>query len=330
MGVLLKSAAWVLSFAALYFSTIATLTFVPLRGKSLITYITKNTMAPGGYGFSLQRFREAETAGDVDVLFSGSSHAYRGFDTRQYPSFRTFNIGSYGQTPYESYFVLKEYLPRLTPELVVFECYFEMFTLDNQEALYDLLVNLPLTPRVFEMALFTGKSRTVHAFFAEAFRRLRSPLEEVEQVPETERSYVPGGFVEDKRSYPHRYFPKEGVVETHDYQFEYLAEVVRLVKSTGAKVVLVQHPLPRERVAPVRNYTDIIAAITKVAGENDVPFLNFHGTLELDTRAHFVDADHLNLAGARIFNAALLDELRRLRLLPPPRDPGKLARAAGR
>ncbi|MFN9798593.1 MAG: hypothetical protein ACK54P_01135, partial [Bacteroidota bacterium] len=39
-----------------------------------------------GHGHSFSRFREADTTKNVDLLFLGSSHAYRGFDTRIFDS----------------------------------------------------------------------------------------------------------------------------------------------------------------------------------------------------------------------------------------------------
>ena len=42
----------------------------------------------GGYGHTHSRLAEVKTYKDVDILFLGSSHAYRGFDTRIFSKHR--------------------------------------------------------------------------------------------------------------------------------------------------------------------------------------------------------------------------------------------------
>lgn len=51
---------------------------------------------PGGYGNLNTRLKEAKTKGKVDILFLGSSHAYRGFDVRLFEQagYSCFNLGS--------------------------------------------------------------------------------------------------------------------------------------------------------------------------------------------------------------------------------------------
>ena len=83
----------------------------------LLQIVIGNDNAPGGIGFTLERIREAETAGPVDILFVGSSHAYRGFDPRIFAAlgFTSFNLGTKAQSPLNTDFLLRRYWPRLQP-----------------------------------------------------------------------------------------------------------------------------------------------------------------------------------------------------------------------
>src|SRR5438477_3987320 len=81
-------------------------------GRSpLLQLVIGNDSAAGGIGHTLQRLREVESVGSVDILFIGSSHAYRGFDPRLFAEtgLTSFNLGSKAQSPLNSYFLLKHY-----------------------------------------------------------------------------------------------------------------------------------------------------------------------------------------------------------------------------
>ena len=75
----------------------------------------------GHKGHSFSRFQEVEQTGDIDILFIGSSLCMRGFDPRIFEKhgYQTFNLGSGGQSPVQTLWLLKQHLGQLNPELVV-------------------------------------------------------------------------------------------------------------------------------------------------------------------------------------------------------------------
>ena len=77
----------------------------------------------GTFGHTFSRLGEAKHTTNVDVLFLGSSTAYRGFDTEFFreQGLKTFNLGSSSQTPTQPHLLLKKYLDGLHPKLVVYE-----------------------------------------------------------------------------------------------------------------------------------------------------------------------------------------------------------------
>ena len=110
----------------LIFSVIFYLFFMPLWASILPFYMAKNVRSCiGCYGHSLTRMREVKELSDIDVLIIGSSHAYRGIDPRIFKEkgLNTFNLGSSLQTPINTKILLKKYLDKLKPKLVIYVVY---------------------------------------------------------------------------------------------------------------------------------------------------------------------------------------------------------------
>lgn len=108
-------------------------------GKWLLNAMTTT----GGYGQMLLRLREVQKVKQVDLLFVGSSHVYRGYDPRIFTSqgIEAFNIGSSAQTPFNSYFLLKEYLPKIKAKYVVLDLYWGALGNNGIESSIDILSN---------------------------------------------------------------------------------------------------------------------------------------------------------------------------------------------
>lgn len=78
------------------------LIFPPFMAKNV-----RNNIAAYGHFFS--RSRDAEKIKNPDILILGSSHAYRGFDTRVFSNagIHAFNFGSSSQTPINTQVIFK-------------------------------------------------------------------------------------------------------------------------------------------------------------------------------------------------------------------------------
>ena len=106
---------------------------------------------PGSGGFLFSRLKEVKTQNNIDLLILGSSHAYRGFDTRIFNNegINAFNLGSSAQTPVQTNYLLKTYLKQLKPKVVLYEVYPETFTFDGVEAEMDLISNEELKINIY-------------------------------------------------------------------------------------------------------------------------------------------------------------------------------------
>lgn len=75
----------------------------------------------GSYGHMFTRINEVKQLdSNVDILFLGSSHSYRGFDPRNFKDKKTFNLGSSSQTPIQTKILLERYLDNINPKTVIY------------------------------------------------------------------------------------------------------------------------------------------------------------------------------------------------------------------
>jgi hypothetical protein len=267
-------------------------------------------------GSSAVRFRELARTGEVDLLFCGSSHCYRTFDTRIYAAqgLRAFNMGSTAQTPRNTYYLLQRYLPRLRPRVVVFEAYWVVFQRDGTESVLDLCGALPLNRQMVAMALSTGSPLSVHGLLLRLLDSGRR-REAAGIPPEDPRDrYVTGGYVERVQapvSPPDRFEAPDPTLRAD--QLRYFRRILRLAHDAGAGCLVVVQPLPQEVLEQLPRRRELMAGIRRVADEEEATMIDLNDSLRLSREEYFFDDDHLNVAGVEIVNREVLRELSRWR-----------------
>ncbi len=306
---LLKLGAFTVSFLVLYTVTVLVLETLEFRGKTLFCRVTGYHVKPGiGGSYTLQRFREITAYDDLDILFVGSSHCYRSFDPRLFAQagLKTFNIGSTGQTPLNSYYLLRKYLSEVNPGLVVFEVFPHILQNDGFKSFVDVARNTPLSGEVVAMGLRTGNPHALNVCAAVYLRRLLKPLEQERQHPEKDEHYVEGGYVERNQTGNDgdRY---RGSLSVNPQQMRYLKKAIELVTSRNSRILLVTQPLPLSTRNGTANYAAVNEQVRQLAGKCGVPYIDFNDRLVLDDRLHFFDWHHLNAEGVRLFNRQVLE-----------------------
>lgn len=278
---------------------------------SLYQLVTRNYLETGGYGHTLERFRDLQNYSDIDLLFIGSSHCYRSFDPRIFASsgLISFNMGSTSQSPLNTFYLLSKYLNDLNPQLVVYEAYFPIFEGNGLESFYDLLANVPLSTEVAKMGLATRHPHAVNAMIARflSFPEKRSGDRRQKEVPGDQ--YVSGGFVSSRLVLTDSLFGEPRFLDIEKTQLSYLKKVIRLVRESGSDIMLVVAPMPDEWLANMMNYGEVSDKIQSIADKMSVPYYDFNRIMKLDTYRHFSDTDHLNASGVEVFNCVLIDTL---------------------
>lgn len=313
-----RLALFFLVAGALYLTGIFVFASVKIADRYIIEIATRNPVVPGEFGFTFPRYQEIEHYGPVDIVFLGSSHAYRSFDPRLFArhGFTSFNMGTTGQTPVNSYFLLKRYLPRLQPRLVIFELYREVFARDGLESFYDLCTNIPFFPELMPMALAIRSPHAINGALGSWAAQVLGIHRNIVQQPLENEEYVPGGFIATSKVLSRKITTAKRTPKFVPLQLTYLRKTIELAQQMGAQIVLVSQPEPVETLAKLTNYDALHAHFYRIAAEYGVRYIDFNRKLPLQTYVHFADADHLNPAGVKIFDKAVIDSLARYNLLP--------------
>ncbi len=314
-----------LGFALLYLPTVW---IVGHAGKMMnVSYV------PANYGHSGLRLAEADTAVAPQLLFIGSSHCYRTFDTRCFDTagIRCFNLGSSNQTPRQSLALLQRYLDRWHPRLVLFEVHPDIMENSGDEAACDLLSNTRLDRPMLTMALRQCNLRVFNTMVCAAIDQwlhggVVLPQKNVLSVATSAGDtnvvagfhYVRGGFVELP---PFCYRPKPlptTVIQPRSDQLAALADCLQLLNQKGVPYLLIEVPSTRQRYASYSNHADFERVMIELAGQgrgtggatvapkyinlNDDPYLR----IRLDDTVAFFDDDHLNQLGVNVICQYLL------------------------
>lgn len=253
------------------------------------------------------RISEIENYGDIDILFLGSSHAYRGFDTRIFlkNGYKSFNLGSSAQTPSQTKVLLKRYMESFNPELVIYEVYPTTFTIDGVESSLDIIANDKNDSHSLKMAFKINNVKTyntlIYGFTLDLLGLNKSFSEPIIKGND---KYITGGYVEKEIDFyqPEELEKKENFLR--DHQIESFSEIVQMVKNKNIELILVYAPIP---TANYSNYINnhYFDSIMRQYSE----YYNFNEILTLNDSLYFYDSHHLNQNGVNIFNEKLIEFL---------------------
>lgn len=275
--------------------------FLPERARPNLRF----RIGQSGHLFS--RLAEVKGKTDIDLLFLGSSHAYRGFDTRQYNhlNLESFNLGSSSQTPLQTKVLLERYLDQLNPEIVVYEVYPEVFSSDGVESSLEMLANDENDLHSLKMAMQTKNIKPVNFWIYGKGRDLFH-LNDSLYEPAVKRldTYIPGGFVERVVSYNQETVFEPKPIEFTEQQWEIFQDIMREFEERDIRVVLVYAPIPPSNY---RSYTNNAYFDSLMSSKAE--YINFNEVLQTHDTLHFYDGHHMNQLGVEVFNEALIERV---------------------
>ncbi len=282
---------------------------------------------PANYGHTDMRLYEADRlcfGKGPDMLFVGSSHCYRTFDTRMYDSvgYRSFNLGSSNQTPKQTYALLSRYLRYWNPDLVVIEVHPDIMENSGDESAVDIVSNTRIDAPVLDMALSQKSLRVFNtmccSFVDRALHHGTIPIGEKTIMVNTQSGdttvfvdfkYIDGGFVEVD-SYCYKPIPlKSKTIRINDDQLRQLGRCLQLLDNYNIPYLLIEVPSTRSRFHSYTNHKDFEKKIRSlVRHDTEYIILNNNQELmsQLDDTTCFFDDDHLNQKGAHILNKYLI------------------------
>lgn len=285
------------------FSVFANLPFALFFG--LTAHHNTNIVFKKQGGHLYSRINEIPKFPKVDVLFIGSSHAYRGFDIRFFTKngISSFNLGSSSQSPIQSLYVLEKYLDSIDCEKIVFEVSPQAFSSDGIESTLDIISNDNMNWRTVKMGLEAQHMKVFNTLLYSAYRQLLSlDANFSEEKTIGKDTYISGGFVERQQ----QEFRKSASTpyEIRQPQLAAFEKIVEVIKERGIELVLVQAPvtLAEYKMYESNEKFDALMSTYSV-------YYNFNELITLSDSVHFYDSHHLNQSGVDVFNNALLDLL---------------------
>lgn len=273
----------------------------PMVQKNTSYYLGKD-------GHLFTRLKEVKFYKDIDVLFLGSSHSFRGIDTREFANrgLVTFNLGSASQTPRQTEILLKRYLDQLNPKLIVFEVFPAMvLSNDGVESSLDLISNDKNDFETVKLAFRSKHIRVINTLIYACYRDVFG-LNEGYHEPKVKECdiYIDGGYVRRK---PQGY--KNVKIESKKWEitsdsFEDFLAVVHFIENKKIPLFLIQAPVTKNRY---QSYINNIDFDNCMYGYGE--YLNFNEVMQLTDSLHFYDQHHLNQDGVIIFNDSLFNAL---------------------
>lgn len=292
----------------LFFATVFYFVFLNFWGQYAPSTLKPNIQYRVGLpGHMYSRLSEIKDYGEVDILFLGSSHAYRGFDNRIFSEngYKTFNLGSSSQTPDQTHVLLSRYLDRLNPKLIIYEFCPGVFTLDGVESSLDIIANDVNDFNSLKMAFKVNNIKTYNTLVYGSTRDLLGISKSyTEAGTQRDDKYVSGGFVEKEIIYnqPSKFEKKE--IPFTDDQWESFSEVVEMIKNKNIELILLNSPVTKmqnDSYSKTHYFDSVMKRYST--------YYNFNKILSLNDSLHFCDSHHLNQYGVTIFNKKLIEIL---------------------
>ncbi|MEC8273708.1 MAG: hypothetical protein VXZ76_02590 [Bacteroidota bacterium] len=293
------------SIAFLGFSIIIYFILIFLWGSVMPIWLNSNLIYKQRGGHLYSRLSELNKYQNVDVLFLGSSHAYRGFDTRIFKQrgIHSFNLGSSSQAPVQSLLLLKKYIDNLQPKQIIFEVCPQSLSSDGIESALDIISNGKIDFQTIKMAIKLNHIKVYNTLIYSSIRQLLNLDKDfVEAQRIGKDTYISGGYVQrDNVQFEYK-SPSEKSINPE--QMMAFKELVNWVKSKDIELILVQAPVT---TVEYNSYDDNVS-FDKLMQDYS-RYYNFNTLITLDDSLHFYDSHHLNQLGVETFNADLIDYL---------------------
>ena len=283
------------------FSGLGSLILIYGIGEYGATSLKKNFLSgqTSGYNNTVLRLQDVEKMEDVDVLILGSSHAYRGLDTRIFSknNLETFNLGSSAQTPIQTEMLVRKYLRQLNPKVVIYEVNPGPFEIDGVESALDILSNSQIIDwKAVRMASNINNIKIYNSLIFYLFKKnitVEGKIYRKELTNGVDTYIKQGGYVERVLTFnkPVEYSPKKLVLR--ESQLEAFERTLEILSKSGTEVFLIRTPVTGHLYNSFLN-NDQVDLYFSSKGK----YLSLQEKLQLDDSLDFFDSHHLNQNGA--------------------------------
>lgn len=277
-------------------------------------YFDVNYYNIGSYGNMFSRINDIASHKNPEILFLGSSHAYRSFDTRIFndAGVSTFNFGSSSQTPLQTEVLLKKYLDVIQPKTIIFEVYFGVFQRDGIESTTDLISNDHIDTEICKLAIRSGNIKVINTLIYGLYQEYCCGIRNTFQEDSMKDGdlYVSGGFVEKLNYSPYVSVSssEQRFIKLQPKQLRAFGNCIKMISDEQIPYLLVKAPLPKSINSSYVNQNEFNELMSSYGN-----YLDFNEIIQLDDSC-FYDSDHLSQKGVVMFDNRLIQVIDSLKI----------------
>ena len=281
---------------------------------------------------------------DIDILFLGSSHCYRSFNSKLIDhelGVNTFNAGSSSQGMDGSFALLKEADKKRRIGKVYLEMYYNIAFLEENRNRTEMtptyILGDYMKPSINKLTFLIQASsstcymnsilparrywdnllkpsvmcKTAHIKLSDNYKMYDYSLCD----SETEK-YVGKGYVRTSQKvvdnmYPDREYLTDIQISgiSRDW-LSALQSIIKYCKNHNIELVLVSAPISPYLIHRVNNYDEYYGFVSKIANDNEIPYYDFNlykNDVFRDNCEMFMDQDHLSAEGADAFSQMIVE-----------------------
>lgn len=294
--------------AAFYLGIMFVINKVIFKNRRIICYTMPYVQRAGGQERLMGN--DFDPSKKYDVLVYGSSHAYRGYDPRNFEKIglSLFNAGTSSQSISGTLVLAKNAIPPSSGKLVILDIYDVVWGISDLENSNLLIQNFPNTK--VKTAAFTSHPDI------RKFNQLVASWCSSADLQETKaKGYIANGYCTrtDTVSLP---WPAVDVISEIDPRYlEDFETLIHEIKASGSTLVLVSHPLPPiQKLA--ENHRLLLPFINEATKKHQLQYFDYTHHLDFQNSENFADENHLNQSGVDRFNEMLIADLKKHQLLP--------------
>jgi len=277
---------------------------------TIFNQIVNNPVKRGGATF-IKFYEATHLTKPVDILVIGSSRAFRSFDPDVFEknNLHIHLLATSSQAPVNTYYLLKEYLLKIRPKMVIFDVHLGLLNSNGIECFYDLCTNIPVSKELFEMALDIDQANTYSICYAALINQADTPIYKgyAYKVP---KGYRKGFLVDYKTDSTlgtkkiDTSWMKKDLTAQEIKNLKHIDNIARFVRSHNVPILFTKQPvLSREKLLSNKK-------IHEIATKYQIKYLDLNKfRKDLNFSHDFYDQNHLNTYGAEKISEIIIKEI---------------------
>jgi len=262
-----------------------------------------------------KRFNEFDEAGNYDLVVMGSSHAYRGYDIRNFEKigFKAYNLGSNAQEIEVTNILANELVQNTNAKHVILEIFPILFIkYKSIESASYVVSNCKTNHLAFSICKYYNDPRLWNQYLL----RLINTNTAATEIPPDSLCYKGYCINRDtikqiekvlriiEKPNPHL---KLGIDEK---KLNALSLILETLHRKGIKTIVCTHYCPIETDSTLHHL--VTPMFKEICKKNNVTYLDYSYKHSLNTATYFYDHHHLNANGVKVYNDSLINDLKRL------------------